>query len=183
MDLFYLLTSKLWSLVLFFVISDIIFVILLPHIMLEMDCKWVVLKLQKTSQLHYRRSLEVIRQDGKWLGQIGYQVGEAMVYKKSQGIIKHIWFFADPVWQAWKILLILTDYVNIAPDPRKMLSYQQVGPSGKTTISRRINKLNWLLRHFISCAWQWNPLLSLHSQQCYRCLNNAKYVNFSIPFD
>ena len=32
--------------------------------------------------------------------------------------------------QAWKLQPILTDFVNIAPDPQKVHSYQQEGCSG-----------------------------------------------------
>ena len=86
---------------------------------MQMDCKWAVPKLQKTSRLHVttglqvittsleglQTSLEVIGQDVKW------RDGEA---RKN---IKYVWNFTDSPRQAGNLQPTLTDHVNIGPDP------------------------------------------------------------------
>ena len=45
-------------------------------------------------------------------------------------------FFAESPQQAWKLQPTLTDYVNIAPDPQKILNYRQVGSTGTPTLKQ-----------------------------------------------
>ena len=76
-----------------------------------------------------------------------------MVCKKiwgGSGNYQTFLIFCQPTQQAWKILPTLTDYVNIAPDPQKMLSYRQVSPRGIPTLQRPLTCLTVVQQCFIS---------------------------------
>ena len=89
-----------------------------------------------------------VGQDRKWNRQ-ALNIHDRMVSRRAepqsgcrvmegQWNTKHVWYFADPLQQARKLQLTLTDSVNIAPDPRTIPTYQQVGSSGTPPLGRII---------------------------------------------
>ena len=103
---------------------------------------WQAGKCFQTQQLQYRRR-KVCPTSCRDKQQDGCEVGRAKVC-----------YFADPLWQAGKLQPILTDTVNIAPDPPKIHSYRQDGSRWNTPI-----RSNYIVREiwFTIWTWKYNP--------------------------